>query len=96
MTDDVPSEQRVWDLVLKILVPVSIAYFGWCTVTVFQIEKRVAVIEASRYTPADALTFERSTNERFLALTALIQQNSSDLATIREILTRIEEQLREK
>lgn len=90
------KESTLWDLALKILVPVSIAYFGWCTLTVIQIEKRVAVIEASRYTPADALAFERSTNERFLHLTALIQENSSDLATIKEILSRIEDELKRK
>lgn len=90
------EDQKVWDVVLKVLVPISIAYFGWCTLTIFQLEKRIAVIESNRYTPADALDFERSTNERFLEITTLLQNNTSDLIEIRQIVKSIEDKIDER
>lgn len=68
MTDDVPSNQRVWDWILKALVPISIAYFGWSITTVVDLDQRLKVIESNRYTPADALEYERQQSARWLSL----------------------------
>lgn len=55
--------------------------------------ERVTVIEANRYTPKDALAFERDVNGRLNGLTQQVANVSGELALIREILNRIDKKL---
>ena len=57
--------EKIWEWILRIMVPISIAYFGWTTSQIFEVEKRLSIIENNRYTPKDALQFERAMNARF-------------------------------
>lgn len=89
----IPQALNPWDLLIKVMVPVSIAYFSWSMVTVLQMDKRVSVIESNRYTHAMALEFERETTRRFHVLSEAQITNTADLKHIRETLMRIEREL---
>lgn len=85
MTKD--QSDRLWDVVTKLSVAVTIALAGM----ILGHEMRLTKIEANRYTQKDALEREREVNARFEALTDQLGIIRTDVAVIRQILEKEEQ-----
>lgn len=79
---------KIWDLVLKTMVALSITFFGWSIKSTIDLDKRLSVIESNRYTPADALEFERSWNQRWIGIENRMTKIESDTSAILHILSK--------
>lgn len=73
---------RIWEALIKI----GTALAWVCAGALISHEVRISGIENSRYTPRDALHFERATNERFEVLSERLAAMSGDVQVIRTIL----------
>lgn len=87
MTEDEGiTKSQVWEWVLKIMVPVSLTYFGWSINSAIDMDKRLTVIESNRYTPADALAYERDQAKRWLMIEQRLTHMEAALSAILEEL----------
>lgn len=80
-------ENRLWGWVLKALVPLSFSFFAWSVTQHFAADKRITVIESNRYTPNDALNFERSMNRRFEELNGTMNELLVQVRLLRQDAT---------
>lgn len=83
------SGDRAWEIILKAMVPLSLALGTWLAATTFDHAKRLERIEESRFTKADALEMERRIIDR-----SVPKWLANDLKQINESLTDVRDRLR--
>jgi len=76
------KETRTWDTVIKVGTALVWVLCG----AVIMHEVRLSAIEGSRYTPSDALQFERATNDKFESLSTRLMEMGADVRVIRALL----------
>jgi len=76
----------MWEVVLKIMVPLSIGVGSWLLATAISHESRISVVESTRFTNKDASELERRIHAEEALLRADLNKIKTDVAVIRQIL----------
>ena len=83
---DSEFSQRIWSVILKIMVPLTLGYIGWSLAQVVENERSIAVMQAEQFTIEDAQILERRMDGRYELIQDKIGKITTDVAVIRQIL----------
>lgn len=83
---DSEFSQRIWSVILKIMVPLTLGYIGWSLAQVVENERSIAVMQAEQFTIQDAQILERRMDGRYELIQDKIGKITTDVAVIRQIL----------
>lgn len=77
---------KAWSLILRVMVPITLAYIGWSAANVIQNQKDIAVLSVQQFTAQDAQQLERRMDARYEVIQQQIGTIRTDVAVIRQIL----------
>ena len=77
---------RMWEVVLKVMVPLSIGIGSWLLATAIAHESRISIVESTRFTNKDAAELERRIHVEEALLRADLNVIKTNVAVIRQIL----------
>ena len=83
---DGEQSRRVWEVVLRVMVPVTLAFITWSFTNISQTKESLAVMDAQVFYKMDAYELERRINDRYAALDQKIAAIETNVAVIRQIL----------
>lgn len=85
MVEQTPTD-RMWEVVLKVMVPISIGIGSWLLATAISHESRISIVESTRFTNKDAAELERRIYAEEALLRADLNIIKTNVAVIRQIL----------
>ena len=80
------QSRRVWDVLLRVMVPITLAFITWSLANISSTKESLAVMDAQVFYKVDAYELERRINDRYAALDQKIATIETNVAVIRQIL----------
>lgn len=89
MDPDHNTYDRIWEITLKLMVPIFLAVNSWVMYSLLDHSERLTAIEANRFNARDAYELEKDWNAKHQVLQAQISIIQRDTAVTRSMVEEI-------